>query len=132
MNLQECLAVLMQQGKFEAIKAKEEDKFLYAYEGRTCKFFQRNNVLFWECSFGPKLEDNAQSSQKLSELLKFNLKRMSFLDEILFFDANSQQLYLRKQMEMNTLSPKNLAALWEDFVLNVETIEDRIFPKDNF
>ena len=56
---------------------------------------------------------------------------MSFLDEILFFDQKIQQLFLRKQLQANVLQPENLTALWEDFLLNVETIEDRFFPKDN-
>lgn len=131
MNLQECLTVLTQQAQFEAIAEKEEDKLLYSFEGRICKFFQRNNLIYWECSFGSKLEDTIQNNQKLSELLQFNLKRMSFLDEILHFDPKTQHLYLQKQIPTNTLLPENLTTLWEDFLMNVETIEDRIFPKDN-
>ena len=131
MNLQECLTILMKQAQFEAIAEKEEDKLLYSFEGRICKFFQRNNLLYWECSFGPKLEETIQNNQKLSELLQFNLKRMSFLDEVLFFDQKIKQLFLRKQIQTNILQPENLTTLWEDFLLNVETIENRFFPKDN-
>ena len=131
MDLNKCLAILTKQAQFEPLSQKEEDKILYTFEGRICKFFQRNNEIYWDCSFGPKLEDSAQNSQKLSEILQFNLKRMSFLDEILFFDQKIQQLFLRKQLQANVLQPENLTALWEDFLLNVETIEDRFFPKDN-
>lgn len=131
MNLQEFLTILTKQAEFEALTEKEEDKILYSYEGRTCKFFQRNNLLYWECSFGPKLEDTIQNNQKLSKLLQFNLKRMSFLEEVIFFDQKTQLLYLQKQIQTNILQPENLTTLWEDFLLNVETIEDRIFPKDN-
>ena len=131
MNLQECLTVLTQQAQIEATAEKEEDKLLYTYEGRICKFFQRNNTLYWECTFGPKLEDSPETNQKLSEILQFNLKRMSFLDEVLFFDQKIKQLFLRKQIQTNILQPENLTTLWEDFLLNIETLEDRFFPKDN-
>ena len=47
MNLQECLTILMKQAQFEAIAEKEEDKLLYSFEGRICKFFQRNSILYW-------------------------------------------------------------------------------------
>ena len=53
------------------------------------------------------------------------------MDEVLFFDQKIKQLFLRKQIQTNILQPENLTTLWEDFLLNVETIEDRIFPKDN-
>lgn len=128
MNLQECLALLKKQTVLEETSEKEENKLLYVYEGHICKFFQLNHTLYWECSLGPKLEDTTQNCQRLSELLQFNLKRMSFLEETLFLDSKSQQLYLRKQLSENSLQPENLATLWEDFILNAETIEDRIFP----
>lgn len=131
MNLQEYLTILTKQVEFKPITEKEEDKILYSYEERTCKFYQRNHLHYWECSFGPKLENTIQNNRKLSDLLQFNLKRMSFLEETIFFDQKTQHLYLRRPIQTNTLKPENLTALWEDFLLNVETIEDRIFPKDN-
>ena len=128
MNLQECLILLKNQIIFEETSEKEEGKILYTYEGHICKFYQLNHTLYWECSLGPKLENTPQISQKLSQLLQFNLKRMTFLDETLFFDSKTQHLYLRKQINSKNLYSENLATLWEDFILNTETIKDRFFP----
>lgn len=112
------------------VQLEEKNGYQYFFsEKHTYRSYKKNSVVLLQCALGPKLEENAQTSHTLSELLQFNLKRMQILDEVLLLDQEEQQLFLQTTLSLNTLTPEQLRFQLEDFTLNTEVIENKFFPK---
>ena len=109
-----------------------EDNGHYTLDDKThsYKIFRLNDSIIFQGSIGHSLNpQDINHSTLLSNLLQFNLKRMQFLDETLFLDPSSQQLYLEKRVTTNAITEQNVWDYFDDFMLNIEVIEDRFFPK---
>jgi len=107
--------------------------YVWEDKKRSYKIFQTNDSIVFQGSIGHSLNpQDIESSNLLSNLLQFNLKRMQFLDETLFLEPSSQQLYLEKKISTNTVTEQNIWDYFDDFTLNIEVIEDRFFPKSSF
>ena len=107
----------------------EEGCCLWEQDGHRYKTFQRNRKWHWECSWGEKMSDTFEHRNLLSQILQFNLKRMRFLDATLFLNPSDKRLYLRQTIAPETVDEKNLEERFNDFLLNVEVMEERFFPK---
>ena len=75
------------------------------------------------------MSDTFENRNLLAQILQFNLKRMRFLDETLFLNPADKRLYLRQTVDPNDVNEKNLEERFNDFLLNIEVMEERFFPK---
>ena len=107
----------------------EEGCCLWERDGHRYKTFQRNRKWHWECSWGEKMSDTFEHRNLLSQILQFNLKRMRFLDATLFLNPSDKRLYLRQTIAPETVDEKNIEERFNDFLLNIEVMEERFFPK---
>ncbi len=129
MDLKTC-AEFIGKSLDDVFKKNDVGELVLNTGNRFYKLYQRDQNLIFEGNLGCPLDPhNPQSAAFLSHLLQFNLKRMQFLDETIFIDPRTQQLFLRKQCDANTLTEQNITSVFEDFTLNIEAIEDRFFPK---
>lgn len=62
-------------------------------------------------------------------LLDFKLKTMRVMDEVVCLDKDTQQLYCRKFLDPETLNEKNAWEVFDDFLVNIEIIEERFFEE---
>ena len=107
----------------------EEGCCLWERDGHRYKTFQRNRKWHWECSWGEGMSDTFEHRNLLAQILQFNLKRMRFLDATLFLNPSDKRLYLRQTIAPEEVDEKNLEERFNDFLLNVEVMEERFFPK---
>ena len=75
------------------------------------------------------MSDTFENRNLLAQILQFNLKRMRFLDATLFLNPTDKRLYLRQTVDPNDVNEKNLEERFNDFLLNIEVMEERFFPK---
>ena len=75
------------------------------------------------------MSDTFEHRNLLTQILQFNLKRMRFLDATLFLNPSDKRLYLRQTITPEEVDEKNLEERFNDFLLNVEVMEERFFPK---
>ena len=129
MGLQDYLAFIQKTLEIESVKKVSEDSYILEHVERTFKLYQRGKQVFLEGSIGSSLKDTPETNAMLAELLQFNLKRTRFLDNIIFLDDDTHQLFLRELLPIEEIPTEELKAHLEDFVLNIEVIEDRFFPK---
>ena len=107
----------------------EEGCWLWEQDRHRYKTFQRNHKWQWECSWGEEMSDTFEHRNLLAQILQFNLKRMRFLDATLFLNPTDKRLYLRQTIAPEEVDEKNLEERFNDFLLNVEVMEERFFPK---
>ena len=129
MGLQDYLALANTELEIETIEKTSENSYILRTTGRTFRLYQHGKQVFLEGSIGTPISDAPDTNTMLADLLQFNLKRTQFLDNIIFLDSDTHQLFLREILSEKNLSNEELKALLEDFVLNIEVIEDRFFPK---
>ena len=129
MGLQDYLAFIEKSLEIEAVKKVSGNGYILEHPERTFKLYQQGKQVFLEGSIGPSLRDTPETNAMLAELLQFNLKRTQFLDNIIFLDKDTHQLFLREILPGKEIPTEELKARLEDFVLNIEVFEDRFFPK---
>ena len=129
MGLQDYLASIKGTLEIDTVKKVSENSYILEHKERIFKLYQQGKQVFLEGSIGIPLSDTPETNAKLSELLQFNLKRTQFLDNIVFLDNETNQLFLREILPSEAIPAEVLNARLEDFVLNIEVIEDRFFPK---
>ena len=131
MGLQDYLNLTKETLGIKTVKKTEENGYTLVHEARTFRLYQYNKQIVFEGSIGTPLKDTHDTNRMLAELLQFNLKRTQFLDNTIFLEKNTQQLCLREIFSEQDFSPEQLKNHLEDFVLNLEVIEDRFFKKQN-
>ena len=130
MGLQDYLAFVKTTLEIERVKEASENSYILEHPERVFKLYQQGKHIYLEGSIGPSIKDTPETNAKLSELLQFNLKRTQFLNNIVFLDNDTHQLFLRETLpEGEEISSEELKSRLEDFALNIEVIEDRFFPK---
>lgn len=129
MGLQDYLALIEKTFEIEAVKKLSEDSYVLEHPERTFKLYRQGKQVFLEGSIGAPLRDTPETNATLAELLQFNLKRTQFLDNIVFLDKDTHLLFLREILPGEGVPTEELKARLEDFVLNIEVIEGRFFPK---
>lgn len=129
MGLQDYLDLVKAELEIETVKKVSDNAYILEHTERKFKLYQQGKQIFLEGSIGTTLKDTPETNAMLSELLQFNLKRTQFLDNIIFLDNDTHQLFLRGILPPEEVSAEELKARLEDFVLNIEVIEDRFFPK---
>ena len=127
--MQDYLALIKTMLEIESVKQVAESSYILENTERTFKLYQQGKQVFFEGSIGTPLEDTPETNTKLSELLQFNLKRTQFLDNIIFLDNQTHLLFLREVLTGEETSREALKTLLEDFILNIEVIEDRYFQE---
>ena len=129
MSLQDYLALVKAALEIDAVQKVSDNTYILEHTERTFKLYQQGKHVFLEGSIGFPIKDTSETNAMLSELLQFNLKRTQFLDNVIFLDNNTHQLFMREILTGKEVSAEELKARLEDFVLNIEVIEDRFFPK---
>ena len=129
MTLQDYLALIRTELGIETVKKASEDSYTLENTERIFKLYRQGKQIVFEGSIGTPLKDTPETNAMLSQLLQFNLKRVQFLDNVTFLDKESHQLFLREILPGQDISSEELKAHLEDFILNIEVIEDRFFPK---
>ncbi|MGX8717464.1 MAG: CesT family type III secretion system chaperone [bacterium] len=129
MDLQDYLALAKTVLEIESVKKLSESAYVLERNKRTFKLYQQGKQVFLEGSIGTSIKESAGTNTMLSELLQFNLKRTQFLDNIIFLDDETHQLFLREVFPAQDMSSEQLKEKLEDFVLNIEVIEDRFFKE---
>ena len=101
------------------------------FRQRDIVFYVQQNKFYMQAAFGDALEESESNASLLQNIAHFNLKRMGVLDECIFFNKESRMLFCRRKLDlMEVENAKQANELFEDFLLNVEVIEDRFFKKD--
>lgn len=131
MDLQDYLNLIKKTLGIEAVKKTEENSYTLTHEKRTFRLYLNNKQIVFEGSIGSPVKDSPDTNRMLAELLQFNLKRTQFLGNIIFLEKNTQQLFLREILSEKNFSPEQLSTHLEDFVLNLEVIEDRFFKEQD-
>ena len=129
MGLQDYLALVKTTLGIETVQEESQNSYILEHPERIFRLYQRGKQVFLEGSIGTPLSDTTETNTMLSELLQFNLKRTQFLDNIIFLDSDTHQLFLREVLHGEEMPTEELKAHLEDFALNMEVIEDRFFPK---
>ena len=130
MDLQDYLALAKTVLEIESVKKLSESTYVLEGNKRTFKLYQQGKQVFLEGSIGTSIKESAGTNTMLSELLQFNLKRTQFLSNIIFLDDETHLLFLREVFPIQDTSPEQLKEKLEDFVLNIEVIEDRFFKEE--
>ena len=129
MGLQDYLALAGATLEIETVKKVSDNVYILKQTKRTFKLYQQGKQVFLEGSIGAPLKDTPETNTMLSELLQFNLKRTQFLDNVIFLDNETHQLFFREIFPEKEIPEEAIKAQLEDFILNLEVIEDRFFPK---
>ena len=130
MGLQDYLALAKIALEIEGTEKVSENSYILKTTGRTFNLYQQGRQVVLEGSVGTPIKSTSEASAMLSELLQFNLKRTQFLSNIIFLDKETHQLFLREVFSEPGMSPEQLKEKLEDFVLNIEVIENRFFKKE--
>lgn len=130
MDLQDYLALAKTVLEIESVKKLSESAYVLEGNKRTFKLYQQGKQMFFEGSIGTSIKETSGTNAMLSELLQFNLKRMQFLSNIIFLDDETHLLFLREVFPIQDISPEQLKEKLEDFVLNIEVIENRFFKEE--
>lgn len=130
MDLQDYLALAKTVLEIESVKKLSESAYVLERNKRTFKLYQQGKQVFLEGSIGTSIKESAGTNTMLSELLQFNLKRTQFLSNIIFLDDETHLLFLREVFPIQDTSPEQLKEKLEDFVLNIEVIENRFFKEE--
>ena len=130
MDLQDYLALAKTVLEIESVKKLSESAYVLERNKRTFKLYQQGKRVFLEGSIGTSIKESAGTNTMLSELLQFNLKRTQFLSNIIFLDDETHLLFLREVFPIQDTSPEQLKEKLEDFVLNIEVIENRFFKEE--
>jgi hypothetical protein len=102
--------------------------YQWRYLTHTYRMYAKNRQCYWECTIGDPLVQSRENSERLMQLLQFNLKRMRFLEGTIFMDPKTHQVYMQYNFHENGDMRKPIGEQWNDFCLNVEVIEDQVFP----
>lgn len=130
MDLQDYLALAKTVLEIESVKKLSESAYVLERNKRTFKLYQQGKQVFLEGSIGTSIKETSGTNAMLSELLQFNLKRTQFLSNIIFLDDETHLLFLREVFPIQDTSPEQLKEKLEDFVLNIEVIENRFFKEE--
>ena len=129
MGLQNYLDLVEAELEIATARKISDNAYFLEQNGRIFKLYQQGKQVILEGAIGSPLKDTPETNAMLSELLQFNLKRTQFLDNTVFLDSDTHQLFLREVLTREGASEEEIKAGLEDFVLNIEVIEDRFFPK---
>ena len=129
MGLQDYLALVKATLEIETIKKVSDNAYILEQGKRIFRLYQQGKQVFLEGAIGIPLRDNPETNAMLAEFLQFNLKRTQFLDNIVFLDNDTHQLFFRGIFTEKAIPEEAIKAHLEDFLLNLEVIEDRFFPK---
>ena len=128
MDLEGIAAAIAEQIGVPTLSPDERGVYQCEYLGHTCRMYPKNRQCYWECTLGKPLVQNHANSERLMQLLQFNLKRMRFLEGTLLMDPQTHQVYLQYNCHENGDAQKPIGEQWNDFFLNVEVIKDQFFP----
>ena len=129
MGLQDYLDLVKAALETGTEEKVSDNAYILKSTERIFKLYQHGKQVFLEGAIGYPLKDTAETNAMLSELLQFNLKRTQFLGNIVFLDNDTHQLFFREILPEGDIATEEIKARLEDFLLNIEVIEDRFFPK---
>ncbi|MDR0755745.1 MAG: CesT family type III secretion system chaperone [Puniceicoccales bacterium] len=137
MTLHDFVTLIYKQLRMPAPKTSEEAKYEFIVDEHwEVAVYTKQKQFVLQAKIGKPLSSSneEQNGTLLREMLDFNLKTMRVMDEILCMEGETQQLYCRKLLNPSDLNERNGWSFVEDFLVNLEIIEDHFFsnvPKDN-
>lgn len=129
MVLQDYLTLVTTTLEIETTKKISENYYTLEQPDRTFNLYQQERQIILDGSVGTPLKNTSETNMMLSNLLQFNLKRTQFLDNIIFLDEGSQQLFFREILSKPGISLEALKVRLEDFAIDIKVIEKRFFPQ---
>ncbi|MDR1254624.1 MAG: CesT family type III secretion system chaperone [Puniceicoccales bacterium] len=136
MTLHDFVTLIYKQLGMPAPKMNEEAKYEFIVDEHwEVSVYAKQKQFMLQAKIGKPLSpsNEEQNCTLLREILDFNLRTMRVMDEIFCMDGETQQLYCRKLLNPSDLNERNGWSFVEDFLVNLEIIEDRFFsnvPKD--
>lgn len=128
MVLQDYLTLVTTTLEIETTKKISENYYTLEQPDRTFNLYQQERQIILDGSVGTPLKNTSETNMMLSNLLQFNLKRTQFLDNIIFLDEGTQQLFFREILSKPGISLEALKVRLEDFAIDIKVIEKRFFP----
>jgi hypothetical protein len=128
MVLQDYLTLVTTTLEIETTKKISENYYILEQPDRTFNLYQQERQIILDGSVGTPLKNNSETNMMLSNLLQFNLKRTQILDNIIFLDEGTQQLFFREILSKPGISLEALKVRLEDFAIDIKVIEKRFFP----
>ena len=129
MVLQDYLTLVTTTLEIETTKKISENYYTLEQPDRTFNLYQQERQIILDGSVGTPLKNTSETNMMLSNLLQFNLKRTQFLDNIIFLDEGTQQLFFREILSKPGISLEALKVRLEDFAIDIKVIEKRFFPQ---
>lgn len=129
MVLQDYLTLVTTTLEIETTKKISENYYTLEQPDRTFNLYQQERQIILDGSVGTPLKNTSETNMMLSNLLQFNLKRTQFLDNIIFLDESTQQLFFREILSKPGISLEALKVRLEDFAIDIKVIEKRFFPQ---
>lgn len=129
MILQDYLTLVTTTLEIETTKKISENYYILEQPDRTFNLYQQERQIILDGSVGTPLKNNSETNMMLSNLLQFNLKRTQILDNIIFLDEGTQQLFFREILSKPGISLEALKVRLEDFAIDIKVIEKRFFPQ---
>lgn len=129
MVLQDYLTLVTTTLEIETTKKISENYYTLEQPDKTFNLYQQERQIILDGSVGTPLKNTSETNMMLSNLLQFNLKRTQFLDNIIFLDEGTQQLFFREILSKPGISLEALKVRLEDFAIDIKVIEKRFFPQ---